>query len=118
MTIRKKAKEWLELNHSSEISSGLRVSKYYPEKDIWFFTFPTSYFDPEKVGYLNILLQYKNELEKYYYLKVPFSFFRENQRKFDIRSTGDKFDLHISAKQRNWLYCERSNNISFENFIV
>ena len=34
---------------------------------------------------------------------MPFLFFRDNKSRFDIRSSGEKFDLHISTKQRNWL---------------
>jgi len=116
MSIRDQAKQWLRKNHPSDMSSTFRASKYYPEKDIWFFTFPASYFDSGKSGNLNILLQYENEPEEFYFLKVPFSFFRENERKFDIRSTGDKFDLHISAKKRNWLSCERSSNVNFGEY--
>ena len=115
MSIRIQAKQWLRQNYPADASNTFRASKYYP-RDIWFFTFPASYFDSERPGNLSILLQYENELEKFYFLKVPFLFFRENREKFDIRQTGDKFDLHISAKRRNWLSCERSNNVSFRNF--
>jgi hypothetical protein len=116
MSIRERAKQWLKLNCPSDISNKLRVSNYYPEKDIWFFTFPASYFDSEMHGFLNIMLQYEGNPEQFYFLKVPFSYFRENQSGFDIRATGEKFDLHISAKKRNWLVCERSNNIGFSQF--
>jgi len=90
--------------------------KYYPENDIWFLTFPASFFDSSKPGDLNILLQYKSEPDQFHFLRVPFSFFRDNQTKFDIRATGDKFDLHISAKKRNWLCCERSKGVGFSTF--
>lgn len=116
MNIREQAKLWIKQNHPADASNALRVSKYYPEKDIWFFTFPSSYFDSGKSGNLNILLQYENEPERFHFLKVPFSFFRDNQTKFDVRATGDKFDLHISAKKRNWLTCERSQNVCFREY--
>ncbi|HFQ79913.1 MAG TPA: hypothetical protein ENK33_00890 [Desulfobacterales bacterium] len=44
-------------------------------------------------------MQYENEPGQFHFLKVPFTFFRDNQIKFDIRATGQKFDLHISAKK-------------------
>lgn len=116
MSIREQAHKWVKQNHPADVSNPLRVSKYYPEKDIWFFTFPSSYFDSDKTGHLNILLQFEREPNQFHFLKVPFSFFRENKNKFDIRKTGDKFDLHISAKKRNWLFCERSNGISFSKY--
>jgi hypothetical protein len=116
MNIRTQAKQWLRQNYPADASNTFRASKYYPNRDIWFFTFPTFYFDLGKPGNLNVLLQYENEPEKFHFLKVPFSFFRENRDKFDIRQSGDKFDLHISAKKRNWLSCERSNYVSFKNF--
>ena len=116
MTIRKYAKQWLEVNHPSDVSNTLRASKHYPEKDIWFFTFPASYFDPARAGNLNVLLQFKDDPSQFHFLKVPFSFFTDNQSRFDVRAKGDKFDLHISAKQKNWLICERSSGISFCEF--
>ena len=116
MNIRKQAKRWLKRNHPSDFSNTLRASKYYSTKDIWFFTFPATYFDSAKHGNLNIMLQYENDPEQFHFLKVPFSYFRDNQPDFDVRATGDKFDLHISAKKRNWLVCERSNNIGFSKY--
>ncbi len=116
MTTRELAKRWLKLNHPADILNMLRVSKHYPEKDIWFLTFPQTYFDSGKLGNLNILLQNGNDPEQFHFLKVPFSFFKDNQEKFDVRSTEEKFDLHISAKKRNWMTCERSKNISFNKY--
>lgn len=116
MSIRERAKQWLKLNHPSDYSNVLRVSRYYQERDIWFFTFPVSYFDSGKPGNLNVLLQYETDPKQFHFLKVPFLFFRDNQLGFDVRSAGDKFDLHISAKKGNWLICERSKNISFSKF--
>jgi hypothetical protein len=116
MNTKELAKRWLRINHPGLISKTLRVSKYYPEKDIWFFTFPCNYFDFSKAGNLNILLQQKENSEQFYLLNVPYSFLRENKEKFDIRSSGKKFDLHISAKKRNWLECERSKGVSFVSY--
>ncbi len=111
MSIRVQAKQWLKQNYPADTSNTLRASKYYPEKDIWFFTFPASYFDSGQSGNLNILLQYENELEKFHYLKVPFSFFRENREKFDIRKTGDKFDLQKGVN-RILLYTKKKGSIN------
>lgn len=112
------AKRWMELNVPDKATEPLRASKYYSSQDIWFFTFPSSYFSPEKAGSLNILLQHENDKCKFYYLTVPFEFFRKNKQKFDIRPDGDKFDLHISAKKKNWLICERSNGVNFSEYQV
>lgn len=116
MSVRERAKKWLKQNHPADFSNELRASKYYSEKDIWFFTFPASYSESGKTGNLNILLQFEKEPDQFHFLKVPFSFFKDNQERFDIRATGDKFDLHISAKKRNWLSCERSNGLSFSKY--
>jgi hypothetical protein len=110
------AKRWFLENCPECRSNTIRVSKYYPEKDIWFFTFPIEYFDQSKVGNLSVLLQHKDDLSQFNHVEVPFSFFRDNKTKFDIRSFRDKFDLHISAKKRNWLQCERSKGVCFSKF--
>lgn len=114
--LRKIAAEWMRSNHPSEPLEPLRASKYYPQQDIWFFTFPSSYFDTDKYQFLNILLQFKDDINQFYYLKVPFSFFKLNKNKFDVRNTGKKFDLHISAKRHNWLVDERSQGVDFHEF--
>ena len=116
MTIRLKAKKWISENRPEALSNTMRASKYYESKDIWFFTFPIDYFDSTKVGSLSVLLQQKGDPNEFLHLEIPFSFFRENRNKFDIRSSGDEFDLHISAKKRNWLQCERSKGVSFLQF--
>jgi len=111
-----RAKAWLELNHPSVASGTIRASKYHSDQELWFFTLPTTYFDPERSGDLNILLQLEHNLDKFHYLKVPFSFFARNREKFDIRSSGNQFDLHISSKKSSWLVCERSKNVSFNSY--
>lgn len=113
---RKYGKKWLELNHPSDSSNKLRTSKYYSKEDHWFFTLSTFFLDAEITGNLNILLQYKDNPQQFYFLKIPFSFFRDNKSRFDVRTSGDKFDLHLSAKQENWLVCKRSNEVCFREF--
>jgi hypothetical protein len=110
------AEEWLEQHNCSVNSKSIRVSKYYPGKNIWFLTLPASFFDFGKKGELNILLQNENTKEQFHYLKVPFSFFMKNKQKFDVRASGEQFDLHISAKVHNWMVCERSDGINFREF--
>jgi hypothetical protein len=94
----------------------LRSSRFYPESEIWFFTFPSTFFDVGLEGSLNILCEVQADSNNFLYLRVPFSFFRENREKFNIRSTGDKFDLHISAKKKNRFVDERSDNVTFAVF--
>lgn len=121
MSIREIAKAWMRKNYPNELSSimkreqTLRASKYYPGQGIWWFTFSTSYFE-KNIGHIDILLQFEKEPDQFHYLKVPFDFLRNNKTKFDKRSSGDKFDLRISAKQCNWLIDERSKGVGFNQF--
>lgn len=39
-----------------------------------------------------------------------------HQERFDVRATGDLFDLHISGNNDNWLVDERSDNVTFAPF--
>jgi len=114
MSIRKYAMTWMREYHPNELGNELRASKYHL-KDIWFFTCPTSYFDKNNTGHINFLLQFEIEPELFHYLKVPFEFLRNNQTNFAVRSCGDKFDLHISAKQHKWLIDERKG-VGFHEF--
>ncbi len=116
MTVRQQAIEWIRSHNPSEASNPLRTSRFYPEKEIWFFTFPSAFFDDGKEGHLNILCQKQANTNDFYYLKVPFSFFRENHDKLNVRASGENFDLHISGKKRNWLVDERSDDVNFAVF--
>jgi hypothetical protein len=115
-TMRQQAAKWIKTHHPLKATNLLRSSRFYPEKEIWFFTFPSTFFGAGMEGYLNILCETETDSNDFHYLKVPFSFFRENRDKFNIRATGESFDLHISGKRKNWLLDERSDNLSFAVF--
>lgn len=116
MGIRGMAKAWLQDNHPEFSANKLRTSKYFHDRDIWFFTFPRDYLDKNREGSVNMLLQQKDDVTQFYLLVVPYSFFHDNKSNLNIRSSGDQFDLHISAKKHNWLQCERSKGVSFARF--
>lgn len=118
MTTKERARVWLRSNHPQKMQNMLRVSKFFPEKEIWFFTFPGTYFESNKIGCVNILCESESNINDFRFLEVPYAFFRENQGKFNTRSNGSKFDLHISAKGKNWMIDERSENVSFRQFEV
>lgn len=102
------------------MESEVRKSKYHAKQRIWFFTFPVSFFDSGNTGNVYMELTHEVNPDKCHILKVPFSFFRENRFKFDVRKKGDFFDLHLSAKPNNWLMCERSkgSGVSFQEFVM
>jgi hypothetical protein len=116
MTIRPQAIKWLKTHHPSEKTNPVRTSRFYPGKEIWFFTFPATYYESGKVGTLNILCQKQSGSDDFHYLKVPFSFFENNKAKLDVRKSGKYFDLHISGKTKNWLVDERSDNVDYSVF--
>ncbi len=116
MKIRELAKEWLKKKYPGETENQMNASKYHPDQNIWFFTFPAKYFGKNSNNFLNIILQKQFKTTEFILLKVPFSFFKQNKSKFDIRQNGEQFDLHISGKRENWLVDERSGGICFAPF--
>jgi hypothetical protein len=114
--IRQKALIWMRVNKPEEIINDFRASKFFPDKDIWFFTFPTDFFDSSMYGSINLLLQDTINVNKFIFLKIPYSFFRKNKHKFKIRNSKDKFDLNISGKSHSWLQCQISRDIDFREF--
>jgi hypothetical protein len=116
MKIREKAQRYMATNYPDEVLHDYRVSKFHSDRELWFLTFPTSYFDDDRNGSLIILLQNEFNTDTFYCLKIPFSFFRENMGKFDIRTDGEKFDLHLSARRSNWLVCEKSSGVDFSEY--
>lgn len=118
MTIRSTASAWLKLNFPKEINSATRTSKFYPERELWFFTFPTTYFEKNENETLNILCEHETKKNDFYSFKVPFSVSNENKSNFDIRRNGEKFDLHISARNTEKFIEKRSKNkIDFKKYL-
>ena len=116
MTIRQQAILWLKKHHPSQILNPLRTSRFYPEREIWFFTFPSTFFDAKMEGHVNVMCETQDNDSNFIYLKVPFSFFMEHRGEFNVRANGEKFDLHISGKKKNWLVDERSDGVTFAEF--
>ncbi len=63
-----------------------------------------------------MLCEMQANRNNFHYLRVQFSYFRENRERFNIRATGDKFDLPISGKRQNWLVDERIDHVTFVKF--
>ena len=106
--------QWLRQHHPDMVGDTTRSSKLHP-KQLWWFTLPSEWFDTD-MGYLNMLLQQEEDGADFYFLRVPFSFFADNQGSFDVR--GEEFDLHISARQHNLLQDTRgTGRISFAEFL-
>lgn len=118
MTIRNEAIKWLKVNFPKEINNQTRTSKFFPERDLWFFTFPISFFEKNDWQFLNIICEHDKISNDFYFIKVPFKFIKENKNNFSIRSDGGQFDLHISAKAYEKFIEKRSKNpINFKQYI-
>jgi len=63
-----------------------------------------------------MMCETQENINEFHYLKVPFSFFRNNHDRFDIRQDGALFDLRLSGKSHNWLADERSDQLNFSAF--
>jgi hypothetical protein len=118
MNIRNASLGWLRQHYPAEMTSTVRSSKYYPEHELWFLTLPSDYLSGSNAGNLIILLQERGDPKSFHFLRVPFSFLRNNKQNFDLRSGGDKFDLHISAKAPKWLVEIRGRGVDFNPFLV
>jgi len=116
MYIRSRARGWLSKYFPSEVHNDMRASKYHSPQKVWFFTFPVSFFDSTHgQDHTNILCENPDNENEFYYLQVPYKFFRQNQQRFSIRKTGDKFDLHISSDRNKWMVDIRGDNIDFKD---
>jgi hypothetical protein len=110
MNIRNTAIQWLKENFPNEIHNTTRTSKYFPERELWFFTFPTSFFDKNGNEFLNLICEHESNKKEFHFIKIPFKFIKENRNNFDIRADGDQFDVHISARATEKFVEKRSRN--------
>lgn len=90
-----KAKQWLSDNFPNESYQNVRASKYYSDKDIWFFTIPIDLLSSEQ-NELKLVLA-EPDYKGFYFLKIPRDYLVSNRNKLSIRQTGDKIDFHICA---------------------
>lgn len=116
MTIRSDAIAWLAKNHPLETNRPIRSSKFYGEQELWFLTFPAAFLNDKIPDYLLVLLQHESTSNSFRALKIPFDFLRANKAKFDLRRSGDKFDLHVSARKSKWMTDMRSHGVDFSKF--
>lgn len=116
MTVRDAARRWMMEHCKGEHVGDMRSSRFYPDRGLWFFTFPSSFMDADRPGYVNLLLQNTSSPVAFHLLRVPYAFFFDNKSRFDLRADGDKFDLHLSAKRTSWLVDERSKGVAFAAF--
>jgi hypothetical protein len=90
-----KAKLWLSNNFPEESYQNVRASKYYSDKDIWFFTIPIVFLSSEQ-NELRLLLA-EPDYKGFHFLKIPRDYLVSNRDKLSIRQTGEKIDFHICA---------------------
>lgn len=90
-----KAKHWLSDNFPEESYQNVRASKYYIDKNIWFFTIPTNFLISDQ-NELKLLLAESN-CEGFHFLKIPRDYLVSNRDQLSIRQTDDKIDFHICA---------------------
>lgn len=90
-----KATQWLSDNFPKESYQNVKASKYYTDKDIWFFTIPVGFLSSEQKE-LKLLLA-EQDYKGFYFLKIPRDYLISNRNKLSIRQTGDKIDFHICA---------------------
>lgn len=110
------AKQWLSNNVPEESYQSFRASKYYTDKDIWFFTIPIDFLSSEQ-NELKLLLaepDYKN----FHFLKVPRDYLVLNIDKLSIRQTGDKIDFHICALSERRFTDIRGEGLNLAQFEV
>ena len=115
MTTMQLGLQWLRKHYPNEANERFRPSKFYEKRNRWWFTFPCDFF--RKRGHLNILLQKRDNPADFYFLRVPFTFFRDHQKDLDIRSDGEKFDLELLGDDNRWLQEKRRGRISFAQFV-
>jgi hypothetical protein len=117
--IRERAESWLRQHFPSEIGNDFRASKFHEPQQVWFFTFPKTFFAESKENkHVNILCEKPDKANEFYYLRVPYEYFRQNQQRFSTRNSGEIFDLHISAKNNQWFVDVRGKNVGFGKFLI
>jgi hypothetical protein len=120
MDTRTAAREWLKSKHRLS-SQAMYTSKYYeafeswPKKEVWWLQIPI--IAVEQYTHINLLCQASPESQKFFFLKVPSSFFKEHLSKFDI--VRDKIHIYLSPDPVNFLTEIRGKGaLKFGSFLI
>jgi hypothetical protein len=106
MTIRQKAKEWLA-RAGKLADEPFRVSKFYtPEHswkhvDSWWFEFEETLVENSPEEFLHLLCETGPDSDKFYRLKIPFIFLKENKTHLGYRHDNKKYSLILSAEDKS-----------------
>ncbi|MCK8102397.1 hypothetical protein [Pseudoalteromonas sp. 2CM36K] len=115
LSTQQQAKNWLEKNFPSEVFKGVRTSKYYQDKDIWFITIPKDLLENEE--YLKLALA-EPDFVGFNYLKIPTEYLKRNLDKLSVRLSGDKIDFHINATSTNRYKDIRGQGLELKQFLL
>ena len=123
MTTRQKAKKWLEREGKLIDDPFLKVSKFYVSEqswwrvDTWWFEFGETLVENSPKEFLHLLCETTPGSDKFYHLKIPFTFLKENKAHLGYRNDNNKYSLALSAESRNMFRELRGNGqIEFAKF--
>lgn len=102
---RARASLWLKKHYTSLINAKFRSSKYFHDKDEWFFTLPSKLLDKDLTSDFYFLLESAESIENFHILKIQPDFFLNNRSNIETRlqNGNEVFDLFLSADKRTWL---------------
>lgn len=122
MTLRQEAIEWLE-RRCGFLANPVHVSKLYdPDESwnhepVWWFEFPESVLDDEKVACIDLLCQLVGGPEPFVHLRVPTSWLREHRAELHVRPEKG-ISVYLSSVEET-LYRERrgGGSLDFSGFV-
>ncbi len=120
ISIRNRAKTWLECHHPQIMNRTFKVSKHYPEQDQWWFTISADLFNSTEPGNFYLLLEKSDHEGDFILLDIPYEFIRKCKDRLNIRIRKEKavFDLHISSIKASWLQTKNTIPISLIPFQI
>ncbi len=123
MNTRQSAFQWYKEKYG-KLDLPIYTSKYFqpfeswPKKSVWFPQIPIQQITSEENKSINILCQVAPNKNKFFHLKVPTSFLKQNLDAFD--EINGKIALYLSADTRN-LFQEirgKSRLLSFKKYLM
>lgn len=115
---RAKASLWLKKHYPFVTNAKFRSSKYFHDREKWFFTLPSKFLEEHLTNDVYFLLERAYSSDDFHLLKVHADFFVSNRSKIEtrIQNGNEVFDLFISANKSSWL--KTTNTVSPIDFSV
>lgn len=116
-TVKRAAVLWLTSKFGAT-GNTVKASKLHILQSLWWIDIPHGNIERPKSADIDLLCEVARGSNKFYYLKVPVTFFVKERPKLWVSKDGKLLRLHLSAEpDKMFVECRGNGRIGFSRFL-